>query len=228
MYNRSSILQMAADQENRRKADEEAARRRAISDRHSDPLAAVSAVNRYDARRRITDGLLEENPHLTPEQAARLAGEYQSLSPKGGWTTGSRQDRIWNMAGKHNAEPAGDKVRQLARPAVGTSPGQAGMPAQIPAFLTNTTHYGGVTSFNKTPNPAYGKAHGLVWNAERRQWEPAASNADLERQFMELQMELAREKTALERQQVESDAATKSPFSVGLKEWLASKMGERA
>lgn len=220
-FGRAGILQMAADQERRRQEEEDRARRQRIARGHSDPLAAINAVDRAERQRELAGQLLGAHDHLTPAQAARLAGEYQSL-PRDGWAVGSRQDRVSDAVSRmaHRSaspakgapsDPAGDRVRQLA--------------ADVQPFLPRSGAGFGA------PNPQYGEAHGLVWNSERSRWEPRDANADLERSAIELQMELAREKLAMEREEMQRQAGLeerKVGLGADLRSWLAKKLGGAA
>jgi hypothetical protein len=116
-----------------------------------------------------------------------------------------------------------DNIRQLRAmppPNPGPQPGPA--PAASPApppFLKVANRTGGLTTWDKVPNPAYGQAYGLEWNG--REWVQKDPNADLARQAMEMELEARRQEMELQRQKFSQE----SGVTPDLKAWLANRLG---
>ena len=111
------------------------------------------------------------------------------------------------------SDPHGNAIRSLL-------PDSA--PDEPPPFLTQGKGWG---KHVVAPNPAYGQKHGLEWDGAN--WTiPKADPkpdpyADLARQQMEIQADLAREKIALEREQMNRQTG----IGADLRGWLAKKLG---
>jgi hypothetical protein len=112
------------------------------------------------------------------------------------------------------------QTRAIARTDMAPLPGpapDASLPP--PQFLLVPIRSGGMTSWDRVPNPAFGQAFGMEWNG--KEWVQKDPNADLSRQAMEMELEARRQEMELQRQKF----ARESGGAPELKAWLANRLG---
>jgi hypothetical protein len=175
-----------------------------------DPIAWMEHSRRRDEMQRHVTQLMNSNPGMTQESAARIATEGMKIGNKP-FNAGSREDKLFTAL-----YPQARAGTRLGRGRYAGS--QRDMDRTTPALANYRPAGGPVTShiMNEygrpvAPNPAFGAMHGLEWDGDR--WVPKNPNQDLERQMMELE---------LDRRRKDMDDSGAGDH---LRSWLAKRLG---